>query len=66
MAVTIKLREKEFQVPPGSDMRHTLKKLGIMPESVLITRDGQLITDDEIIRDGDIIKLVSVISGGSR
>jgi sulfur carrier protein ThiS len=65
MSAIIKLREKEYEVKPGSDVRHTLQKLGIQPESVLITRKGQLITDDEILSDGDVIKLVSVISGGS-
>jgi sulfur carrier protein len=64
MSVIIKLRDKEYEIKPGSDIRHALQKLGIQPESVLITRKGQLITDDEILNDGDVIKLVAVISGG--
>jgi len=42
-----------------------LKKSNIVPESVIAVRDGEMITDDEILRSGDEIKLVAVISGGS-
>jgi sulfur carrier protein ThiS len=41
-----------------------LKKCNILSESVIATRDGELILDDEILNDGDEVKLVSVISGG--
>ena len=41
-----------------------LKKSNIVPESVIAIRDGEMITDDEILRSGDEIKLVAVISGG--
>jgi sulfur carrier protein len=41
-----------------------LKKNNILPEGVLCTRDGELISEDEIVKDGDVIKLVAVISGG--
>ncbi len=45
-------------------IRKALQKLNIEPDSVLATRNGELITDDEIVKDNDVIKLVSVISGG--
>ena len=45
-------------------IRSALLKLDIQPESVLPTREGELISEEEIINDGDVIKLVSVISGG--
>jgi sulfur carrier protein ThiS len=41
-----------------------LKKNNIVPEAVIATRDGEMITDDEILRDGDVVKLIAVISGG--
>jgi sulfur carrier protein ThiS len=41
-----------------------LKKSNIVPEAVIAIRDGEMITDDEILRSGDEIKLVAVISGG--
>jgi sulfur carrier protein ThiS len=39
-------------------------KLGFSPASLLATRDGVLLTDDEIIKDGEEIRLIAVISGG--
>ena len=39
-------------------------KLEILPESVICVRDGDLVTEDVMLKKGDIIKLVSVISGG--
>jgi sulfur carrier protein ThiS len=41
-----------------------LKKSHIVPESVIAVRDGEMILDDEILRNDDVVKLVSVISGG--
>ena len=45
-------------------VRKALQKLDIEPDSVLVTRNGELLTDDEIIKENDVIKLVPVISGG--
>ncbi|MBV6402898.1 MAG: hypothetical protein CNIPEHKO_03220 [Anaerolineales bacterium] len=41
-----------------------LKKCGVVPESVIATREGEMILDDEILKEGDEVKLVAVISGG--
>jgi len=64
MAVKLILRGNEYEVKPGMTLRHSLLKIDVMPESVLATRDGEMITEDEILQDGEIIKLVAVISGG--
>lgn len=58
------LRGKEYEVKAGTTLRHALESVEINPEMVLANRDGLMLTDDEIVRDGDIIKLVAVISGG--
>ena len=62
--VKLILREEEYEVRPGMDLLAALEKCGILSESVIATRDGELILDDEILERGDVIKLVSVISGG--
>jgi len=64
MTVKLILRGKEYEVKSGTTVRHALEKAGVNSESVLATRDGELITDDEILHEGDVIKLVAVISGG--
>lgn len=64
MTVKITLREKTFEVRAGMTLRDALKKIEIQSEAVLPTRIGELITDDEILREGDEIRLIAVISGG--
>ncbi|HIE24596.1 MAG TPA: MoaD/ThiS family protein [Anaerolineales bacterium] len=61
---TIILRDKKYEVKAGSTLRAALKRLEILPESVICIRDGELITEDNMLKEGEIIKLVSVISGG--
>jgi sulfur carrier protein ThiS len=64
MTVKLVLRDKEYEVRPGMTLLDALKKAGILPESVIAAREGELILEDEILKDGEVIKLVAVISGG--
>jgi sulfur carrier protein ThiS len=64
MTAKVILRKKEYQIKHGMTIRMALKKLEIQSEAVIPTKDGELLTDDEFIQEGDVIKLVSVISGG--
>lgn len=65
MVAHLKLREEEYEIRAGMTLRDALLHLEIQPESVIATRDGELLTDDEILREGDEIRLIAVISGGS-
>ena len=62
--VKLILRDKEYEVKSGMTLLDSLKKCDILSESVIATRKGDLILDDEILKNGDVIKLVAVISGG--
>lgn len=62
--VTVIFRDKTWEVKPGSTVRHIIEKSGLNPESVLAVRDGRLINDATLTKDGDTIKLVAVVSGG--
>jgi len=64
MPVKLILRNKEYEVKAGMTLLDALKKSNIVPESVIATRDGEMITEDEILKDGEVIKLIAVISGG--
>jgi sulfur carrier protein ThiS len=65
MTATMILRKQEYEIKHGMTVRMALEKLGFEPDSLLATRDGELITDDEIIKENDLIRLIPVISGGS-
>jgi sulfur carrier protein ThiS len=62
--VKLILRNKEFEVKPGMTLLSALQKIDVVPESVIATRAGEMILDDEILKDGDVVKLIAVISGG--
>jgi sulfur carrier protein ThiS len=62
--VTVIYRDKTYELKSGSTVRHIIKKVGHNPESVLAVRDGKLINEETLTKDGDTIKLVAVVSGG--
>ena len=64
MTVKLILRDQEYEVRPGATLLASLQKIGILPESVIATREGEMILEDEILKDGQTVKLISVISGG--
>ena len=63
--VKLILRDKEFEVKPGMTLLSSLQKINVLSESVIATREGEMILEDEILKDGDVVKLIAVISGGA-
>jgi sulfur carrier protein ThiS len=64
MPARLILRDEKYEVRSGMTVRSALLKLDLSPEAILATREGELITDDEIIQEGEVIRLIAVISGG--
>jgi sulfur carrier protein ThiS len=64
MPVKIKYRKREYQIEGNVQLGKALKRLNINLLSILAIRDKNLITEDEMLRDGEEIELVEVISGG--
>ena len=57
-------KKEMYEIPHGLTIQSALERIEVSPESVIPTRKGVLIPEDEIIKDGEVIKLVAVISGG--
>ena len=66
MVVKLILRGQEYEVKSGMTLRDALLKIDVLPEAVLATRSGEMITEEEILQDGEVVKLIAVISGGDR
>lgn len=62
--VKLVYRQQEWEVKPGMTVRDAILKTGLKPYAVLPMREGKLINEETILRDGDEIKLVAVVSGG--
>ncbi|MBM3126849.1 MAG: MoaD/ThiS family protein [Chloroflexi bacterium] len=65
MAVKLVLRDREYEIRAGMTLLEALRKAGILYESVIATREGEMILEDEILKEGEVIKLIAVISGGA-
>ncbi len=63
--VEVTFRNKKLEVKDNITARDALKKLGIEPEGVLVIVNGKLTTDDAVLKEGDKVKLVAVVSGGA-
>ena len=57
-------RDQTWELRGGMTVRDAIRKVGLDPETVLALRDGVLINEETILADDDVIKLVSVVSGG--
>lgn len=45
-------------------VKDLLSQLKLNPESFLVVRNSEVITEEDILQEGDKIELLSVISGG--
>ena len=57
-------KEKIVEVDENSSVKDLLGKMKINPVTVIVSKDNNILTEDEKINDRDKIKLISVISGG--
>lgn len=64
MTAKMIFRDREFEVKAGQTIRDAIIACGLLPETVLPVKDGELLTDDNIVEEGDTIQLIAVISGG--
>ena len=67
MPVRARLRnpDREIEIAGGRPLREILLELGVEPDTVLVIRDGELITRETRVGDDEIVEIRPVISGGS-
>jgi len=63
LKVFIERENKNLEVE-ASSMDDLFSKLDVNPETVIISRNNELVIDDVELNEDDEIKLLSVISGG--
>ena len=56
--------EKTIEIGKNSSVKDLLANMKINPVTVIVSRDNNIITEDEEVNDKDKIRLFSVISGG--
>ncbi len=61
----IVFRDKKWDLHGNITARDAMKKIGVDAESVLVVVNGKLVTDDALLKEGEQVKLVAVVSGGA-
>ncbi|MGA1862977.1 MoaD/ThiS family protein [Deferribacter thermophilus] len=62
--VIVEFSNGEIKEVEVNKVRDLYKILNLRENSVLITRGDELLTEDDILNDGDKVKIISVVSGG--
>ena len=57
-------KNTRLELEQDSSVSELLNKLKINPVTVIVSRNNELILEDEKLNDKDEIKILSVISGG--
>ena len=55
---------REIELKGPKRVGEIFKALNLIPEAFLVIRGQDLMTEDEIVADGDVIEVRPVISGG--
>lgn len=64
--ICLNLRGKEYLLTGPLTVQQALKRIGLNSESYLAVRDGEIVTEDLLLQNGDKVRIVAVISGGSK
>jgi len=56
--------KKEIEIEENINVKQLLEKLGINPVEVVVVKNGKIVVEGEKLKDGDELKLISVVSGG--
>ena len=61
---TLKLKASSIPCRANIPIWKAMKENGFSQSAFLTIRDGALVTDDEILKAGDQVELIPVVSGG--
>ncbi|MEM4397262.1 MAG: MoaD/ThiS family protein [Candidatus Woesearchaeota archaeon] len=64
MEIYLERENKTLEVVFKGKVKDLLKKLKFNSEEVLVVRNEELLTEGDILKNSDKIKIMSVVSGG--
>ena len=65
MQVKLSHPERSVEIKGPKKARDVLRELNLVQEAHLVIRGDDLVTEDELLKDGDVVEIRPVISGGS-
>jgi len=60
----VKVRDKIYRFNQKLRAGELLQKLNLQPQSNIVIRNGEVITEDEYIEPEDEVQIINAISGG--
>ena len=57
-------KEKTIELGNNTTVKDLLKKMEINPVTVIVSKNNNIIIEDEKLNEKDDVKIISVISGG--
>jgi sulfur carrier protein len=57
--------ERDLEIKGPKRVKELLRDLGLVQEAHLVIRGDDLVTEDEMLKDDDVIEIRPVISGGA-
>jgi len=64
MHVKLSHPERSVEIKGPKKARDVLRELNLVQEAHLVIRGDDLVTEDELLKDGDVVEIRPVISGG--
>jgi len=55
---------REVEVREGARVEEVLEAVGLRREEVVAKVGDRIVSEEEVLRDGDVVELIRVISGG--
>ncbi len=63
--VYIEREDKEMEIEfNGKTVKDLLEYLKLPSSEFVVMKNGEIVTEDEELKDGDYIKIIDVVSGG--
>ena len=64
MKIYLEKDNKSIDITFSGKVSALLKKIKVNPETVIIVKNNELVTEKDVLNNNDSIKILSVISGG--
>ena len=59
-------KERDLDLPEGAIADDASRACGVRPDLVIVFRDDRPLAGDAPLRDGDRVRILRVVSGGSK
>jgi len=65
MSITLLLRKERFEIEEEQiTVKAVLERLALSPQSYLVVKGEKLLGEEDVLVDGDVVRIAAMISGG--